>query len=85
VLQVGNAKPEIQKIVDALGCIKTKVIFAVCVDWHQSQLCSVVFFRQWIFYLFTACCMYKSKTNLPAVSTGAPVILNAKDMQLKLW
>lgn len=32
VLQVGNAKPEIQKVVDALNSIETKVIFAVCVD-----------------------------------------------------
>lgn len=32
VLQVGNARPEIQKVVDALNSIQTKVIFAVCVD-----------------------------------------------------
>lgn len=39
VLQVGNAKPEIQKVVDALNSIQTKVIFAVSIDLHQSQLC----------------------------------------------
>ncbi|KFP85445.1 Carbonic anhydrase 2, partial [Acanthisitta chloris] len=45
-MKVGNAKPEIQKVVDALSSIQTKVISAVCVDWHQSQLCCVVFFRK---------------------------------------
>lgn len=38
VLQVGNAKPEIQKVVDALSSIQTKVILAVCVDGYPSQL-----------------------------------------------
>lgn len=57
VLQVGNAKPEIQKVVDALNSIETKVIFAVCVDWHQSQLCYVAFFRKWIFYFFLVYCV----------------------------
>lgn len=44
VLQVGNAKPEMQKVVDALSSIQTKVILAVCVDGHPSQLCYVTFF-----------------------------------------
>lgn len=32
VLQVGNARPEIQKVVDALNSIQTKVVFAVSLD-----------------------------------------------------
>lgn len=44
VLQVGNAKPEIQKVVDALSSIQTKVILDVCVDGPSSQLCCVIFF-----------------------------------------
>lgn len=44
VLQVGNAKPEMQKVVDALNSIQTKVMFSVCSDWHLSQLCYVTFF-----------------------------------------
>lgn len=43
VLQVGNAKPEMQKVVDALSSIQTKVILAVCVDEYPSQLCCVIF------------------------------------------
>lgn len=63
VLQVGNARPEIQKVVDALNSIPTKVVFANCVD----LLCCVVFVRMWIFCFFPVYYTCESKTNLPAI------------------
>lgn len=52
VLQVGNAKPEIQKVVDALSSIQTKVIRAVCVDGQPSQLGYVIFLKSKFSFLF---------------------------------
>lgn len=43
LLQVGNAKPEIQKVVDALNSIQTKVIYAVLdTTSHNCMILTIV-------------------------------------------
>lgn len=48
LLQVGNAKPEIQKVVDALNSIQTKVIYAVLdTTSHNCMILTIVWSRKW--------------------------------------
>lgn len=90
LLQVGNAKPEIQKVVDALNSIQTKVIYAVLdTTSHNCMIQKVDFWISLLLpsgsvHFFPVHCIYGSKINLHAISMDAPVILNAKEIQTKL-